>query len=458
MSKITGIQPPLHFIEPKFDLKTYFLSKLALPFKMRFTTPIRKIDFENIEVLGDLYKKFLDKKVRLLIAFRHPNADDPILLGEIFWNLVPAYFKKNKLRINDITHFHFVWDRGIPLWAGEKTGEFYSKLGGTPIHRGKVDWKGLNSIRNLFVNGRFPLVIAPEGATNGHNEIISPLEPGIGQMALWCLEDLEKQNRNEEVYILPLGIQYSYIDPDWKKLESLLDSFLHDLNANIKEDTPELPKEFDQERKRIYGKLYSVGINLLETVEAFYKKYYGVGSDGEFSSLQERLESLLSNILSVSERFFQISPRGSIIDRCRKLEQASWNWIYREDISEKVSNIERKLLDKIAIESKEMDWNMRLVESFVAVNGNYVKEKPSFERFAEISLLFFDTISKIKIGKGQKRPVLGKYQVSLKAGEPILINPYYPLNKQGRSGTKKAVEEILKVLEEKMNGLIKIRQ
>ena len=69
MSKITGIKPPLHFIEPKFDLKTYNLAKLALPFKMRLTTPIRKIDFENIEILADLYKKFLDKKIRLLIAF-----------------------------------------------------------------------------------------------------------------------------------------------------------------------------------------------------------------------------------------------------------------------------------------------------------------------------------------------------------------------------------------------------
>ena len=102
-----------------------------------------------------------------------------------------------------------------------------------------------------------------------------------------------------------------------------------------------------------------------------------------------------------------------------------------------------------------MDWNMRLVESFVAVNGSYVKEKPSFERFAEISLLFYDTISKIKTGKGQKRPVFGKYKVSLKAGEPISINPYYPLHKQGRTGTKKAIEEILKTLEEKMIGLIK---
>ena len=455
MSKISGTQPPLHFIEPNFDLKSYYLSKLILPFRIRFATPIRKIQFENIEILSDLYTKFSQKKVRLLIAFRHPNANDPYLLGAIFWKLLPNYFKKNNIRINDITHFHFVWDRGIPLWAGEKTGNFYSKLGGTPIHRGKVDWKGLNSIRNLFVNGRFPLAIAPEGATNGHNEILSPLEPGIGQMALWCLEDLEKKNRNEEVYILPLGIQYSYIDPNWKKLETLLDEFLKDLNINTVTENIYLSQEFDSEKNRIYSKLYSIGISLLNIIEIFYKKYYGVFTQNDSTlPLQERLQNLLSNILSVSEKFFQISPKGTIIDRCRKLEQASWNWIYRDDIPEDISNLDKNLLDRIAVESKEMDWHMRIVESFVAVNGHYVKDKPTFERFSDVSFLFFDLISKIKTGSGQQRPTLGKYKVTLKAGDPILVNPYYYLHKQGRAGTKKAVDEILVVLENKMNSLI----
>jgi hypothetical protein len=50
-------------------------------------------------------------------------------------------------------------------------------------------------------------------------------------MGLWCLDDLEKQGRKEDVYILPLGIQYSYIEEDWNRLETLLDSFIQDLSA-----------------------------------------------------------------------------------------------------------------------------------------------------------------------------------------------------------------------------------
>ncbi|MBL0265354.1 MAG: hypothetical protein IPQ05_16190 [Leptospiraceae bacterium] len=86
MTKINSIQPPLHFIEPAFDLKAYYFAKYIHPFKIKFTTPIRKIEFSNIEILADLYHKFANNKVRLMIAFRHPNADDPLCLIHIFSN------------------------------------------------------------------------------------------------------------------------------------------------------------------------------------------------------------------------------------------------------------------------------------------------------------------------------------------------------------------------------------
>jgi hypothetical protein len=455
MSKINSIQPPLHFIEPAFDKKAYYFAKYVHLFKLRFQSLIRKIEFSNIEILGDLYSKFANKQARLMIAFRHPNADDPLCLIHIFSKLLPDYFKKNKVKIDDITHFHFVWDRGIPLWAGEFTAKLYSGLGGTPIHRGKVDWKGLNSIRNLFANGRFPLAIAPEGATNGHNEIIGPLEPGIGQMGLWCLDDLEKQGRKEDVYILPLGIQYTYLKEEWDSLEKLLDSFLFDLNAKDILVPDGLTNGMNSTQAKNYTKLYKSALSLLDLLEDYYKAHYGrLPKKEEANDLPKRLNTLLDNILSVPEGFFKITPRGNIIDRCRKLEQASWNWIYRENVSDSISLIQSKLLDRIAVESKEMDWHMRLVESFVSVTGTYIKENPTYERFTEITYLLFDTISKIKTGSGQKRPDLGKYKVKLTAGNPILVNQYHGIHKNGKRGTKEAIEKIGNELFTRMNDLI----
>ncbi|HNN78466.1 MAG TPA: hypothetical protein PKL30_06250, partial [Leptospiraceae bacterium] len=414
MGKIDSIQPPLHFIKPDFDINVYRLAKIGYPFKLYFSSDIRKIEFLNIEILGDLYHQFIKKKIRLMIAFRHPNAYDPLCLVHTFFNLLPKYFQQSKIKIDDVTHFHFIWDRGIPMWAGDRIGKLYSKLGGTPIHRGKVDWKGLNSARNLFVNGRFPLAIAPEGATNGLNEIIAPLEPGIGQLGLWCLDDLEKQARQEGVVILPLGIKYSYLKEDWRSLEKLLDSFNQDIGGKeILAPEKNLDK-MSPTQVRIYHKLYQAGINLLTLLEDYYRTHYGRYTKcDDPANISMRLNTLMDHILSVPESFFMITPKGSIIDRCRKLEQASWNWIYREDIGSDISLLQKKLYDRMAFLSKEMDWHMRLVESFVSVTGSYVQEKPSYERFTEITFLIFDTISKIKTGSGKERPDLGKYRVQL---------------------------------------------
>jgi len=42
----------------------------------------------------------------------------------------------------------------------------------------KVDRLGLVIVPNLFANSSLPMAAAPEGSHQGHNEIVSPLEPG----------------------------------------------------------------------------------------------------------------------------------------------------------------------------------------------------------------------------------------------------------------------------------------
>jgi hypothetical protein len=54
--------------------------------------------------------------------------------------------------------------------------------------------------------------------------------------------------------------------------------------------------------------------------------------------------------------------------------------------------------------------HMRLVESFVAVTGTYVKDKPTFERFAETTLILFDLVERVKGTRVPKRPQLGTRQ------------------------------------------------
>ena len=85
-------------------------------------------------------------------------------------------------------------------------------------------------------------------------------------------------------------------------------------------------------------------------------------------------------------------PEGNWNDRCRRVEQAGWNYIFREDFKDikALSPIEKALGDRVAEEANFRMWHMRLVESFVAVSGNYIREKPTVERFAETTLILWE--------------------------------------------------------------------
>jgi hypothetical protein len=310
-------------------------------------------------------------------------------------------------------------------------GWLFSQLGGIPIHRGKLDRQGLKTARELFANGQFPIAASPEGGTNGHNEIINPLEPGIALMGFWCVEDLLKANRNEQVLILPLGIQYHYLQDNWSAVAELLREM--EADCGITDLTPAAPPT----AATLYPRLIRVGNRLLSLMENFYQRFYHQTlSTSDNDELPTRLKAILDVALNVAEKYFDIQPKGGLIDRCRRLEQAGWDCIYREDIPdvESLCPIERSLADRIAEEASLRMWHMRLVESFVAVTGHYVKENPSFERFAETTLLVWATMNRIKGQKINKRPHLGKQKVQMTVGEPISVSQRWDVYQTSRRG------------------------
>jgi len=469
MSNSTSyVQPSLEFIPPDFNPLVLRGCQQLLPWWLKFRTPISQIEAENVETLANLCAQFQDRKVRFLIAFRHPNTDDPFCLAQLFWKLLPQVAKKEGIKLQYPIHSHFIYDRGIPLWAGDSVGWLYSKLGGTPIIRGKIDRNGLRSARELFANSYFPIAAAPEGATNGHNEIVSPLEPGIAQMGFWCVEDMQKASRDEEVFIVPVGIQYSYVEAPWEPLEKLLTQLEIDCGF------PPLDRnkvgELDS-LNYLYGRMMKLGFNVLAIMEDFYRRFYHKTlpenklnltsfsisdpiNESNNEILRERLHQLLNIALEVAEEYFKLKPNGTLIDRCRRLEQAGWDYIYREDIKDiaALSPLEKGLADRIAEEASLRMWHMRLVESFVAVTGKYVQEKPTAERFAETSLLLWDVVTRIKGGSPFGRPQLGKQRVKMTIGKPISVSQRWEKYHNSR---RLAVSELTQDLQVALEGMIK---
>lgn len=441
--------------------------QLLLPFWLRFRVGVTTIRSSNVEILVDLYRQFQAGNVRFLLAFRHPTANDPFCMASLLWQMVPRKARHQGLSLQRPLHSYFIYDRGIPLWAGRWVGWLYSRLGGIPIHRGKVDRLGLRSVRNLFANGSLPMAAAPEGATNGHNEIVSPLEPGVAQIGFWCVEDLLKAKRYEPVLIVPVGIRYHYVNAPWKALEKLLSNLEADCGLLAETSQPPVGAMGISGREAAcYRRLYRLGEHLLSLMEEFYRRFYhqlptasaraatSIGSQ-EFTA---RLQALLDAALSVAEQYFHLQPQGSTIERCRRLEQAGWDYIYREDLKSigVLPPLKRGLADWIAAEADLRMWHMRLVESFVAVTGKYVQEKPTVERFAETTLLMWDMITRIKGGNPFRRPRLGKQWVQLTVGQPLSVSDRWETYQASRRSAKQAVAELTQDLQTTLAEMISV--
>lgn len=480
MSDLTiHAQPPLKFIPPAFNPLVLRATQQVLPFWMRSQTAIAEIQTENVENLVDLYRQFQDGKTRFLMAFRHPSVDDPLCMTHLLWREVPRAARAKGVSLKSPIHAHFIYDRGIPLWAGDWVSWLYSRLGGTSIHRGKADWIGLRSARQLFANSQFPMAAAPEGAVNGHNEIISSLEPGIAQLGFWCAEDLLKAGRKEQVVIVPIGIQYFYIDAPWKSIEQLLSELegVSGINSeDLKIENCNQPAELSgsilsPDEASLYRRLLRLGEHLLSLMEEFYTRFYhqtlpkmsvdkiplaqeSLTTANELLAL--RLQAMLNVALQVAEEYFNLAPNGSLIDRCRRLEQAGWNYIYREELRDikALSPLEHGLADRIAEEANLRMWHMRLVETFVAVTGRYVLEKQTVERFAETTLLLWDMVTRIKGSNPFHRPRLGKQRVKMTVGQPLSISERYPAYHASRQGARLAVAEFTQDLQHALEGLI----
>jgi hypothetical protein len=175
--------------------------------------------------------------------------------------------------------------------------------------------------------------------------------------------------------------------------------------------------------------------------------------DDPNETLAKRLANLLDVALQTVEKYFNLSHNGNVIDRCRRLEQAGWERIYRQELkpSYSISPLELGLADRLADEANLKMWHMRIVESFVSVTGYYVKEKPTVERFAETILLLWDLVTRIKGGNPFFRPQIGQQKAIITIGKPICVSERYGDYKSDR---RSAVAQLTQDLQTSLESLI----
>jgi len=241
---------------------------------------------------------------------------------------------------------------------------------------------------------------------------------------------------------VPIGI-YRYVKPSWRKLDLLL--------SQLEADSG-LPVQRIDQSATLTRKRFTINDSF-----AWVSISWQNGAVLYLLSPNPTRTKLTSNgwihhsnqMLHFTAHGFGLprttsARRRSVIERCRRLE-AGWTYIYREDLQDlkALSPLDGGLADWIAEEASLRMLHMRLVESFVAVTGTYVLEKPTFERFAETALLMFE-YAWIKGDKLPHRPRLGQRWVQITVGEPLSVTERWPTYQTSHQAARLAAADLIR--------------
>lgn len=447
---LTRVQPPLKVYPPKPSQFLLKFIRLVVPFWLWGQCGIKQIETRYIDRLVNVTKKFQDGKSRCLLAFRHPTTDDPFAMLYLLAYAVPEQAKEMGIKLRKTPHSGFVYDRGISLWAGEYINWLFPALGGISIFRGKLDRPALNLMRKQITNGKEPLSMAPEGGTNGKSEMIAELEPGIAQIGFWSAEDLQKEGRTEEMLIVPVGIQYEYSAKAWVTIDQTI--------LTIEKECGITKPEITSDTR--YQRLYDLGSYLVQWVSDYYKNFYGNYASNapeitDSDDLATRIQNLADRILRVAEMNFGIKSKGTAIDRCRRLEQATWDRIFRNDIKglTQLTQVERSFADQLALEANYSNWHMKIAESIIGVTSDYVRQHPSPSRYVEVLKLMWSVLYRVTERNPdsvfKEAPNFGDRKLIISVAEPLSVSDrlseYQSSRTAAKECTRKLTEEISKI-------------
>ena len=215
---------PVPFINMPPPRLNYPLMKLI---RLIIKPYMRSLTFYDPEILFPerfvkAYKKCTDKKIRLILAFRHAYGDDSQLMAALMHYSLPRYAKKLRISLPKFTHAHFIYGAEVPMWSDAFVRWLLPQVGAIAVDHTRLKSDDMKRIRTVLSEGVFPLALAPEGNVTFASEKVASLETGTARFGFWCIEDLLKQNRDEEVWILPISSFYRYDKKAIKDVQAII--------------------------------------------------------------------------------------------------------------------------------------------------------------------------------------------------------------------------------------------
>ncbi len=437
-----GPRPPLHFLPAARRPWLLAIGRWGSWLHIRLLG-IRRVETTGGRHLVELYRGLQEGRARFIIAFRHPSTDDGPLVFRLMCGIVRTEAARLGVRFTRAPKGYFLYGRDVPEWGGHWLAWFFPRLGAISVFPGQLDSLSLTAIRRCLTEAPHPLAVAPEGQVTYHNEKVAALEPGTAQLAFWCAEDLRRQGRTEDVFVLPVCFSYHYRESDWKGLAGLLSKIERECGL------PPLPSAPDT---KPYVRVMRVVRHLLDRAEEHYTRFHGASfrqrKDDSVEELQRRVDALVEAALGEAERFFRLAPRGDWVRRVLAVRHAGLTWIHREDIAsiDALPPLDRALAERVAAEAWLRLRHMELADVLEYVRLDYLSPDSGIDRYVESVTTLWDVVNRLKGGNISGRGTQFPRSARIEIAEPISVARFQESYKANRRrGVAELTEEILRV-------------
>lgn len=400
----------LDFKPPKDNGFLINIAKLLKPEILR-----NKMKHADVVVLGDGLDKF--KKLagkRAMICPNHSHKHDCEVMF-IFSCMAKEEF--NFIAAREI----FDYNNGVNGW-------FLQRLGVYSVVRGAIDRESFRTTKKILVEGKKKLVLFPEGEISRQNDILLPLENGAAQLSFMALDELHKSKPEEPIYIVPIGIKYTYREDLTRHLVELVDKIEDKLGIA------------DGKEPSLYKRVRRAAAVMLKTLEDEYNVKPAEGAD-----LNSRIRDLKSKILETIAEFLDItlSPTGSHLDWVRVLRNAMDDIIYAEDV-DSLPPYQKKIHSEKSEKIRGFYKDLDRVVSFIAIYDGYLTPPATQERMVSVlELMESEIFGDVHI-KGPRT-------VFLTVGDPINLLDVYPEYKKAK---KAVIERVSNNVNDQLNAMI----
>lgn len=398
--------------EPRISEPLLGLFFAVSPAYLRFALRFRSVSLLGADRAVEAFRDFQEGRTRLAVAFRHPYGDEPQLMAHALARSVPRAARKSGRPLPSRVHAHFVHGYEVPLWMGPFVRWLLPRSGAVPIHHVKVDKAGMARIRDLFLNGKYPLALAPEGQVSYTSESVPRLERGAELLCRWCLADLAKAGRTEAVRVLPVSVHYRYGRGGKRALKRTLR--LLEAACGLETCSEDSP----------YQRLRRAAEAAVASAERFYAELdrpgrAPAGPEAEGSgSLNARFGAVVEAALRAGERILRLPSDGDAPRRFYRIRQVGWDRIYRNDL-DSLTPLDRALADRETAEAWYAMRHMELADLGSYLDFDALREDDPIERYIETADNYWDLTSRLRGGNISDRLNFAQKDAVIVFGRPL---------------------------------------